>query len=186
MNNVYNETAIREATFVINGRDGSSFLSIVGRRCGEDCGDYLDPVNDTEVEEVTNLWSDPATWKDLPDRIPLPDEDVVIPSGYNVIYDIGDSPLYKSLEINGRLTFLAGSPAKINSFALWVRAGILEAGNATHPFDSTIEFMLHGNNSSPSAFVFAPNIQVGNKNFIVTGTVNLFGTRRSTSSRLLS
>lgn len=113
-------------------------------------------------------------------------EVLVVPSGYNVVYDIGESPLFTSLEINGKVTFKRGQPAKINTFALWVRAGIVEAGNATHPFDSTVDIVLHGNNTTPSSFVFHPNVQVGNKNFIVTGTVNFFGTPRSTSSRLLS
>ena len=57
------------------------------------------------MADVTNLWSDPKTWKHLDNRIPVEGEDVLVPSGYNVIYDIGISPLFKSLEINGRVTF---------------------------------------------------------------------------------
>jgi len=78
-----------------------------------------------------------------------------------------------------------GQPAVLNTFSLWVRAGELNIGNATHPFDSTAEIKLHGNNTSPSQFVFAPEIPVGTKNFIVTGTANLYGKPRTRMTRLL-
>ena len=65
----------------------------------------MPPVEEEELADVTNLWSDPKTWKHLDNRIPVEGEDVLVPSGYNVIYDIGISPLFKSLEINGRVTF---------------------------------------------------------------------------------
>jgi len=67
-----------------------------------------------------------------------------------------------------------------------VRAGIVDIGSASEPFNSTVEIRLHGNNTSPSEFVFSPNIQVGNKNFIITGTVNMHGNPRSSSTRLVA
>lgn len=73
----------------------------------------------------------------------------------------------------------------MNTYALWVRAGTLNIGSASQPFDSTAEIRLHGNNTSPSQFVFSPQIQVGNKNFIITGNVNMFGKQRDGSARLL-
>lgn len=101
MNAVYNDTATREMQFVVNARDGSNSLAITGHRCIYNCVIYVAPVYDKPLEKETNLWSDPKTWKNLPNRIPLEGEDVVIESGRNVIYDIGRSPLFKSLEING-------------------------------------------------------------------------------------
>ena len=80
----------------------------------------------------------------------------MIPPGENVVYDLGESPLYKSLEINGRLGFLPGQDHKLNTRSVWVRAGMLEIGTEDEPFDGTVEIMLHGNNTSPSEFVFAP------------------------------
>lgn len=61
----------------------------------------------------------------------------------------------------------------------------MNVGTEEEPFDSTVEIRLHGNNRSPSEFVFAPSIPAGNKNLIVTGTVNMFGTPRTRMTRLL-
>mmetsp|Transcript_13355 Transcript_13355/g.16911 ORF Transcript_13355/g.16911 Transcript_13355/m.16911 type:complete len:491 (+) Transcript_13355:5026-6498(+) len=97
---------------------------------------------------------------------------------------MGNSPLYDSIEIQGEVVFLEGQDATINTYSLWVRSGTLSAGNATHPFENKIEIKLHGNNTTPSAFVFSPNIPVGNKNFIITGKVNFYGKPRDTSSRM--
>ena len=184
MNVHYNESETREAQFVVIKRGGASSLSITGKSCIVNC--VLPPVPVIPLEEVTNLWSDPKTWKNLPNRIPLEGEDVIVPTDYNVIYDIGISPLFKSLEINGRVTFLPGQPAELNTYSIWVRAGELFAGNATHAHDGTVNITLHGNALTPSAFVFSPNIRTMNKNFIVTGTVKFYGKVRSTTTRLHS
>lgn len=72
----------------------------------------------------------------------------------------------------------------LNTHSLWVRSGKLSAGNETHPFQNKIEIVLHGNNTTPSAFVFSPAVPVGNKNFIITSQVKFYGKPRSTSSRL--
>ena len=76
--------------------------------------------------------------------------------GWDVVYDIGTSPVFKNLQINGKLSFLTGQPAVLQSHAIWIRAGEVNVGTEDVPFDSTVEIRLHGNNTSPSEFVFAP------------------------------
>ena len=44
----------------------------------------------------------------------------------------------------------------LQSHAIWIRAGEVNVGTEDEPFDSTVEIRLHGNNTSPSEFVFAP------------------------------
>jgi hypothetical protein len=58
-------------------------------------------------------------------------------------------------------------------------------GTEAEPFDSNVEIRLHGNNTSPNEFVFAPQVPVGNKNLIVTGKLNMFGAPRTRMTRLL-
>lgn len=106
--------------------------------------------------------------------------------GWDVVYDIGISPVFTNLQINGKLSFLRGQPALLQSYSIWIRAGEVNVGTEAEPFDSTVEIRLHGNNTSPSQFVFAPQIPVGTKNMIVTGTLNMFGTPRSRVTRLLA
>jgi hypothetical protein len=74
----------------------------------------------------------------------------VIRKGWDVVYDIETSPVFKSLEINGKLSFKRGQPALLQSFAIWIRAGEVDVGTEDEPFDSTVEIRLHGNNTSPS------------------------------------
>ena len=56
-------------------------------------------------------WSNPSTWTNLPNRIPLEGEDIEIMDGWDVVYDIGISPVFESLQVNGKLSFLRGQPA---------------------------------------------------------------------------
>ena len=109
MNVVYNDTETREVLFVVNGRDGSSSLDMTGHRCLENC-ESLEPVEENEPTGL-HYWSDPATWLNLPMRIPLEGEEVHIEDGWDVIYDIGTSPVFQSVQINGKLTFKQGEPA---------------------------------------------------------------------------
>lgn len=180
-NVVYNDTETREMIFTVNGRKDNSNMLIKGRRCIVNC--TIDDIEENE-DQVTRLWSDVANWPKLDNRIPIAGEAVVIEDGYDIIYDIGESPLFKSIEINGKLSFLQGQPAVVNTYSLWIRAGEMNVGTAEEPFDSTVEIKLHGNNTSESQFVFSEQIPVGNKNLIVTGKLNMFGTPRKRLTRL--
>ena len=111
--------------------------------------------------------------------MPEEGEEVVIEPGWDIIYDIGTSPVFKNIQINGKLSFKRGEPAVVQAFGIWVRAGEVNVGTEAEPFDSTVEFRLHGNNTSPTEFVFAPQIPVNNKHFIVTGKLNMFGAPRT-------
>ena len=102
------------------------------------------------------LWSNIETWTNLPGRIPEEGDEVEIMDGWDVVYDIGTSPVFKNLQINGKLSFMRSQPAVLQSYAIWIRAGEVNIGTEDEPFDSTVEIRLHGNNTSPSEFVFAP------------------------------
>mmetsp|Transcript_43997 Transcript_43997/g.58371 ORF Transcript_43997/g.58371 Transcript_43997/m.58371 type:complete len:141 (-) Transcript_43997:3789-4211(-) len=103
-NAVLNDTETREARFVVNARDGSNTLTMKGVKCLVNCVPKPPPVTDKPLEEAS-LWSDPNTWKELDNRIPEAGEDVVVPTDHNIIYDIGESPLFNSVEINGKVSF---------------------------------------------------------------------------------
>lgn len=183
MNVVYNDTETREMHWAVNSRDTASGMSMVGFRCVDGCD--LDPVVVTDETQPTMLWSDPATWRNLPNRIPQEGDEVEIMDGWTVIYDIGTSPLFQNVQVNGNLEFKYGQPAILRTYSMWVRAGRVDIGTADAPFDSTVEIRLYGNNTSPSQFVFSQSIPVGTKNLIITGTMNMFGKPRTRMTRLL-
>lgn len=51
----------------------------------------------------------------------------------------------------------------------------MNVGTESEPFDSTVEIRLHGVRRDETPFIFSPNILPGNKNIIVSGTLNMFG-----------
>ena len=63
----------------------------------------------------------------MPGRVPQEGDEVVIEAGWDMIYDVFDSPILSKLEINGRLTFGDNTtmyPLTLNTHLLLVRAGI--------------------------------------------------------------
>ena len=163
MNNFFNDT-VKMFEFAVNARDKSSTMLVEGIRCLDVCPDAVEDEEDEETTaripdtSPTNLWSDEFTWTDQDGVLPTDGDDIIIPEGKEIIYDIGTSPVFKSIIINGKLSFLQGQPAVLNTYALWVRAGELEIGTEAEPFNSTVEIKLHGNNTSPSEFSFNPNV----------------------------
>jgi G8 domain len=68
---------------------------------------------------------------------------------------------------------------------IWIRAGSLKAGSASTPFTHKINIKLYGNKTDPG-YVFDDSL-VGNKLFVITGKLSLYGVSPSTlSSRLTS
>jgi hypothetical protein len=49
-------------------------------------------------------WSDKETWINTLGHIPMEGDVVEIMEGWDVLYDVGISPVFKSLEVNGKLS----------------------------------------------------------------------------------
>lgn len=102
-NIVYNDTATREIHVVYNGRNSSrSKIMMKGYRCNGPC---LTAITEVAVETNVRKWSDPKSWTS--GKVPLAGEDAVVEAGWNMIYDIdnANAPIYRMIQINGRLTF---------------------------------------------------------------------------------
>lgn len=101
-NIVFNDTATREIHMVINGRNQTrNSVRLRGFRCVYNCNPV---VEDKELEMNFRRWSNASDWES--GKIPEEGEDVEIKSGWNMIFDIEESPKLRNLQINGRLTFL--------------------------------------------------------------------------------
>jgi hypothetical protein len=89
-----------------------------------------------------------------------------------------------SLEINGALTFLPGGNRKLSAYKIWVRAGTLNIGSELLPWDKDeiAEIELLGDNIY-GYWSFASAIEAGNKNLVITGTVNMYGFPRFNNGR---
>ena len=75
--------------------DGLRRLELTGVRCLGGCPQP--EVEDAPLELVPRYWSDPSAWDNLPGRIPIEGDAVVVKSGWNMIMDIGQTPPLASL-----------------------------------------------------------------------------------------
>lgn len=100
---MYNETESREIHFAINGRNSSrGAITLTGVRCVSNC---VEEIEDKELEDRIRFWDEPLDWEFDPPRLPMEDEDIQIPSGWNMYMNVANAPKLNHLQINGRLTF---------------------------------------------------------------------------------
>ena len=137
------------------------------------------------IETNVRLWSNPASWKS--GKVPLAGEDVVVEPGFNVVYDLEESPIYRYVQINGRLTFKQDAPKlHLRAYYLFVRTGELLIGNETNPFLGNATITLFGMKADEQ-IVYENAIEAGNKVLANTGIMSIYGRPRAiTRSRLLS
>ena len=137
------------------------------------------------LELTPRMWSLSSSWDNLPDRIPIEGDKVVIESGWNMIFDMETTPDLDSIQINGKLTILSGKDREIRTHSLWIRAGTLEIGTENAPYEDKMYITLLGDNTE-KYWAFTPGIEAGNKNLVVTGTLNMYGLPRDAKSRLMN
>ena len=126
-NVIYNDTETREIHVVFNGKDSSrKNVWMDAARC---IGECLTQINNTPIENTTRRWSDPSSWTTT-GKVPVFNDNITVESGWNMIYDLKDSPILNYLEINGRLTFEDDIDGRIlRSNYIFVRAGELIIGD---------------------------------------------------------
>ena len=68
----------------------------------------LEDVVVKPLEPGQRLWSDPNSWEGKygPGKCPGANDEVQIPSGWNMLLDLEETPIFKSVTINGRLSFI--------------------------------------------------------------------------------
>lgn len=97
-----------------------------------------------------------------------------------MVYDYNDTeaPIYNNMELNGKLTFKNESDLHLKVKHLFVRAGHLEIGNETHPFNGTARITLYGEKNFES-MAFDNAIEGGNKLIANVGLIKMYGQPRT-------
>ena len=179
-NTVYNDTDVREIHLYVNGKNNTrDRLVMKGYRCVSSC---LAAIVDVPLETTVRYWSNADSW---PKKVlPKEGEDVTIESGWNMIYDLEVSPLLNMLQINGQLTFKQDAPQlHLRAKYIFVRAGKLVIGSPDSPFPGEALITLSGEKANQH-MVYTNAIEAGNKILAVTGSVEMYGAKRSQFSRL--
>ena len=182
-NLIRNDTETRRINLIFNGDDDDlDTLTLTGVRCVSNC--VPDVPEDLPFDNTIRYWSVLEDWGGRL-TIPMDDEEVIIPSNWNMMYDVavGDAKKLKSLEINGKLTFMTGADRLLKVYNLWVRSGELNIGTESIPFTNKATIELQGDNTE-EYFAFTQSVEAGNKNLVITGDANFYGVPRDSRTRL--
>jgi hypothetical protein len=119
---------------VVNGKNSSlsssnRLITLVGHRCDGPC---QAAINVVPIENRTRYWSNAADWTS--GAVPQEGEDAHVEPGWNMVYDLEDSPVYKLIRINGILTFKNDSDHHLRAKHIFVRAGELHIGSQEYPY----------------------------------------------------
>lgn len=93
--------------------------------------------------------------------------------------DIDPAPC-EFMEIDGDVIIQNGTDRNITCNSIWIRAGSLTAGSADAPFTNNLTIQINGNKSDPG-YVYDPALE-GNKLFVITGQLTLYGVAPTTTS----
>ena len=162
---------------VINGKNNTDpanrNILITTSRCVGPC---LAAVVIKETEGTKRYWSNPGDWPSK--AVPKEGDTVEIESGWDMIYDLQDSPVFKMITVNGILTFFNKTNTHMRVKHLFVRAGELHIGSKELPYDKTARITLYGSRNEET-IVYDNAIEGGNKLIANVGTISLWGKART-------
>jgi hypothetical protein len=173
-----NDTETRELHFVVNGKSKTHPLAeqtveMEGVRCVGSC---VEAIVEVETEIGVRYWSDVSNWPN--ETLPVEGDDVHIESGWNMILDIEETPVFELIRINGVLTFSNETDIHLRAKHIFIRAGELHIGNETHPYNRTARITLHGEKNA-EAMVYENAIEAGNKLIANVGLLKMYGKPRT-------
>ena len=139
-----------------------------------------DPTTEcTKMATFSLPWSSPSTWPS--GKLPVEGEEVEVPPCVWIDYDIEESPIFKKVTINGRLTFkddvLKPANRTLHSYIVYVRQGELLIGTEEKPYAGNATIVLYGD---PEAETIAPSFltKFGNKGLFIVGLAKMYGQHR--------
>jgi len=180
---VLNATDKRLIEFVANGKNElKKVVKMTGLKClAGDCA--LELLNGIPIEADFRYWSDVSNWANS--VLPKEGDYVEIQPGWNMVLDVAETPMLKSLQVNGRLQFInSGLDIHLRSKQIFVHTGEFLIGNSTHPFTANAKITLGGKQNETDLFLQGGSITVGNKIFATVSNVELFGKKRNRMTRL--
>lgn len=130
------------------------------------------------IETAYRYWSNPNSWatSGSAGAVPVAGADVVIQSTWNMVLDITDPPVFRSIEINGRLTIQNdGKTYNLQAYLIYVRKGELIVGTSDKPITGKVVFTLYGTRADKDIYFNDKMFEVGNKVIANTGILNMYG-----------
>lgn len=179
-NIIYNETAIRETHLILTGKNttenpyNEQYIELTGHRCVGSCVEQVD-FNVT-TEDRVRYWNNSADWPG--GKVPAEGDDVHVEPGWNMVFDMEESPIYKLLRINGNLTFKNTTNTHLRAKHIFIRAGELSIGSPEYPMLHEAKITLYGERKA-EAIVYDNAVEAGNKLIANTGKFRAYGKPRA-------
>lgn len=169
---------------MVNGKGRQQYqrrtIKLAGLKC---LGSCTAATNVVPIETGFRLWSNPSSWTS--GKVPVAGEDVLIEPGWNMVYDVAESPILNTVTVNGRLSFKNDTDLHLKANHIYIRTGELRIGFEDKPFANKAIITLHGGKLSKS-FLHDSNTYTGNKIIANVGNLTLIGKPRSKMTRLFA
>ncbi len=135
--------------------------------------DVIAPANSGVKAVKTGAWSDAATWGGK-----TPSGQVIIPAGISVVFDLANSPTYKTVRVDGCLELSNRVSTRLNTEFLYVAPkGELLAGAANAPLPASLVTEIVFADLGPINVKIDPTL-VG-KGLVAASRVRLYGALKS-------
>lgn len=141
------------------------------------------PVVTQSCTGTPKNWSDPTTWPS--GKVPENGNDVTIPSGTIVVFDVAESAKLNLLKVEGCLEWRLDNSIDqtLHAHQIFVFGGKFSIGSSTVAYTKKAKIVLYG--SYNDSFTTMPGTtEAGNKMIVNVGTVKMIGKARSRMSRL--
>ena len=139
-------------------------------------GSCVEAIVERETEIGLKYWSDVSIWPN--ETLPVEGDVVHIESGWNLILDIEETPVFDLIRVNGVLTFSNEIDIHLRAKRIFIRAGELHIGSETDPFTKTARITLHGEKDA-EALIYENDIDAGNKLIANVGILKMYGKPRT-------
>lgn len=126
-------------------------------------------------------WDNATQWPN--GVMPQPGDNVTVNGNWTIIMNV-DPATCEFMQIDGDVIIEDLENRHIECDSIWIRAGSLKAGTASSPLTHRLTIQINGNKND-SGYVF-DRLLVGNKMFVVTGVLSLFGISPSTVATKLT
>jgi len=164
----FQDTASQYLYVCVSGKETypSTYIDLNGIKCRYLCPE---PEGEFTKEPFIRLWSNATQWPN--GVMPVAGDNVTVNGNWTIIMDVDPAPI-KVLQIDGDV-IISDRNTAITAEYIWIRAGSLNAGNASSPFNSSVTITLNGLRNSTSLVI--DEMLAGNKFMVVTGALNLYG-----------
>jgi len=145
----------KEINFVINGKaESSKTIQANSVKCRLNEASWCTvAAAAVECTGTPKNWSDPATWITTTNPgggVPTAGQDVEIPAGVIINFDIAESPRLNMLKVVGCLNFRTDNTIDqtLHAYQIYVLGGKFNIGSSTAPYTKKARIVLYGDYNS--------------------------------------